>query len=34
MQRQELDRILTRMLEAHGPGSDLNFTVGHPPARA
>ncbi|HYL81518.1 MAG TPA: PilT/PilU family type 4a pilus ATPase [Candidatus Acidoferrum sp.] len=31
MQRHELDRILTRMLEAHGPVSDLNFTVGHPP---
>jgi twitching motility protein PilT len=25
-----LDRILTRMLEAHGPVSDLNFTVGRP----
>jgi len=31
MQRQELDRLLTRMLEAHGPVSDLNFTVGRPP---
>jgi twitching motility protein PilT len=31
MQRHELDRILTRMLEAHGPVSDLNFTVGRPP---
>ena len=31
MQRHELDRILTRMLEAHGSVSDLNFTVGHPP---
>jgi twitching motility protein PilT len=31
MQRHELDRILTRMLGAHGPVSDLNFTVGHPP---
>lgn len=31
MQRHELDRILTRMLEAHGPASDLNFTVGRPP---
>jgi twitching motility protein PilT len=30
MQRHELDRILTRMLEAHGPVSDLNFTVGRP----
>jgi len=31
MQRHELDRILTRMLEAHGPVSDLNFSVGRPP---
>jgi twitching motility protein PilT len=31
MQRQELDRILTRMLEAHDGASDLNFTVGRPP---
>ncbi|MBI2454520.1 MAG: PilT/PilU family type 4a pilus ATPase [candidate division NC10 bacterium] len=31
MQRHELDRILTRMLEAQGPVSDLNFTVGRPP---
>lgn len=31
MQRHELDRILTRMLDAHGPVSDLNFTVGRPP---
>ncbi|MFB3819406.1 MAG: type IV pilus twitching motility protein PilT [Candidatus Methylomirabilales bacterium] len=31
MERHELDRILTRMLEAHGPVSDLNFTVGRPP---
>ena len=31
MQRHELDRILTRMLEAHGSVSDLNFTVGRPP---
>ncbi len=31
MQRHELDRVLTRMLDAHGPVSDLNFTVGRPP---
>lgn len=31
MERRELDRILTRMLEAHGPVSDLNFTAGHAP---
>lgn len=31
MQRHELDRILHLMLEAHGPVSDLNFTVGRPP---
>jgi twitching motility protein PilT len=31
MQRHELDRILSRMLEAHGPVSDLNFTAGRPP---
>jgi len=31
VQRHELDRILTRMLDAHGPVSDLNFTVGRPP---
>ena len=31
MQRNELDRILSRMLEAHGPVSDLNFTAGRPP---
>ncbi|OGB93757.1 MAG: twitching motility protein [candidate division NC10 bacterium RIFCSPLOWO2_12_FULL_66_18] len=31
MQRHELDRTLTRMLDAHGPVSDLNFTVGRPP---
>jgi twitching motility protein PilT len=31
MQRHELDRLLTRMLEAHGSASDLNFTVGRPP---
>jgi twitching motility protein PilT len=31
MQRHELDRILTQMLEAHGSVSDLNFTVGRPP---
>jgi hypothetical protein len=29
--RHELDWILTRMLEAHGPVSDLNFSVGRPP---
>ena len=31
MERHELDRILSRMLEAHGSVSDLNFTVGRPP---
>jgi twitching motility protein PilT len=31
MQRHELDRILSRMLEGHGPVSDLNFTAGRPP---
>ncbi len=31
MERHELDRVLTWMLEAHGPVSDLNFTVGRPP---
>jgi twitching motility protein PilT len=31
MQRHELDRLLTRMLEAYGSASDLNFTVGRPP---
>jgi len=31
MQRQELDHILNRMLEAHVEASDLNFTVGRPP---
>ncbi|HTU03385.1 MAG TPA: PilT/PilU family type 4a pilus ATPase [Candidatus Sulfotelmatobacter sp.] len=31
MQRHELDRILTRMLDAYGPVSDLNFTTGRPP---
>jgi twitching motility protein PilT len=31
MQRHELDRILTRMLEARDGASDLNFTVGRPP---
>jgi len=31
MQRHELDRILTRMLEAYGSVSDLNFTAGRPP---
>ena len=30
MQRYDLDRVLSRMLEAHGPVSDLNFTVGRP----
>ena len=30
MRRLELDRILTQMLEVHGPVSDLNFTVGRP----
>ncbi len=31
MQRHELDRLLTRMLEAYGSASDLNFTVGRAP---
>src|SRR5512141_429533 len=31
MERHELDRILTQMLQAHPAGSDLNFTVGRPP---
>jgi twitching motility protein PilT len=31
MQRHELDRLLTRMLEAYGSVSDLNFSVNHPP---
>ncbi len=31
MQRQDLDRLLTQMLETHGSVSDLNFTVGRPP---
>jgi len=31
MQRHELDRILSRMLEGHGSVSDLNFTAGRPP---
>jgi len=31
MQRHELDRILTCMLEAHDEASDLIFTVGRPP---
>ena len=31
MQPHELDRLLTRMLEAYGPVSDLNFTANKPP---
>jgi len=31
MQRYEMDRIFTRMLEAHGSVSDLNFTAGRAP---
>ena len=30
MKKQELDHILTRMLDAHSNVSDLNFTVGKP----
>jgi twitching motility protein PilT len=30
MKKQELDHILTKMLDAHGNVSDLNFTVGKP----
>ncbi len=30
MRRQELDHILTRMLDSHSSVSDLNFTVGRP----
>jgi len=31
MQRHELDRILTRILQVHDEASSLNFTVGRPP---
>ncbi len=30
MRRQEIDHILTRMLDSHSSVSDLNFTVGRP----
>ena len=30
MRRQEIDHILTRMLDSHSAVSDLNFTVGRP----
>ena len=30
MRKQEIDHILSRMLESHGNVSDLNFTVGKP----
>ncbi len=30
MRKQEVDHILTRMLDSHGNVSDLNFTVGKP----
>jgi twitching motility protein PilT len=30
MKRQEIDHILTRMLDSHSSVSDLNFTVGRP----
>ncbi len=31
MRRQEVDHLLTRMLDSHSSVSDLNFTVGRPP---
>lgn len=31
MKKQEVDHILTRMLDSHGNVSDLNLTVGKPP---
>ena len=31
MQPRDLDGLLTRMLEASGPVSDLNFTANKPP---
>ncbi|MCP4694013.1 MAG: PilT/PilU family type 4a pilus ATPase [Desulfobacterales bacterium] len=31
MKKQEVDQILTRMLDSHGSVSDLNLTVGKPP---
>ena len=30
MKKQEVDHILTRMLDSHSNVSDLNFTVGKP----
>jgi hypothetical protein len=30
MRKQEVDYILTRMLDSHGNVSDLNITVGRP----
>ena len=30
MRRQEIDHILTRMLDSHSSVSDLNFTAGRP----